>query len=330
MFIDRVKIFVKAGAGGKGVVSFHRAKFVPKGGPDGGNGGKGGDVILRVDPNLGTLLDLRYKSHIKASSGKQGGGNNMSGRGGEDEIVRVPPGTIVFNQDGKQIIDLLKAGEEYIIARGGRGGKGNASFAGPTKRTPRYAQPGEPGEELEITLELKLLADVGFVGLPNAGKSTLLSVISAARPEVAAYPFTTLKPHLGMVQVGPGETFIAADIPGLIEGAADGKGLGHQFLRHIERTRVLVILIDITEVNPDKVLDTLLNELGSFNPELIKRPQIIIRTKMDMAEYNEISEWQKEEMQISAVTGANVDELKRRLFEMVKTAKSLEEEDLDI
>jgi GTPase len=316
MFIDRVEFEVKAGRGGNGIVSFRREKYVPKGGPDGGDGGRGGSVILRVDNQLGTLLDLRYRDVIKAENGRDGEGSKKSGRSGKSVHIRVPSGTVVFNANtGELIGDLTEEGQEMAIVGGGRGGKGNPHFATPTLRTPRKATEGKPGQQLRLRLELKLLADVGLVGLPNAGKSTLLSVISAARPEVAAYPFTTLTPHLGMVKVGNFESFVVADIPGLIEGAAEGKGLGHQFLSHIERTRVLAIMIESLDEHPEDTLRVLLKELEDFNADLMDRPRIVIRTKNDLGG----EPWDVEDIRISGATRENVDKLVRDLYEMVKT-----------
>ena len=247
MFIDLAEIKLKAGNGGDGAVLFRREKFAPKGGPSGGNGGKGGNVILKTDHNLFTLLDFRYKNSYEAESGANGASSLKDGRGGEDTIIRVPVGTLVKDFETKEIIfDLDKPDQEVIIAFGGKGGKGNAQFATPTNQTPRYAENGRPGEERKITLELKLIADVGLVGFPNAGKSTLISTISDARPKIADYPFTTLEPNLGIVRYKDFKSFTVADIPGIIEGASKGKGLGLQFLRHIERTRILLFLIDIT------------------------------------------------------------------------------------
>ncbi|MCB2211414.1 GTPase ObgE [bacterium] len=316
MFIDRVEIEVRAGRGGDGIVSFRREKFVPKGGPDGGDGGRGGSVLLKVDPQLGTLLDLRYRNVIKAENGKHGQGSKRSGKSGKDAIIRVPAGTVVFDaKTGELIGDLTEEGQELVVAGGGRGGKGNPHFATATLRTPRRATEGKPGQTRPLRLELKLLADVGLVGLPNAGKSTLLSVITAARPEIAAYPFTTLTPHLGIVKVGSYESFVVADIPGLIEGAADGKGLGHQFLSHVERTRVLAILIDALDEKPDETLAVLLKELEEFNPDLLSRPRIVVRTKNDLGG----EAWSGEQLRISGATGENVDTLVRELYELVQT-----------
>lgn len=315
MFVDRVTFEAIAGNGGDGAVSFRREKFVPKGGPDGGDGGKGGSVILRVDPQLSTLLDLRYRHSVKAERGVNGMGAKRTGASGEDAVIRIPPGTLVFNDEtGEQLADLTEEGDEFVVARGGRGGKGNVHFASSTRRTPRKATPGERGERLPVRLELKLLADVGLVGLPNAGKSTLLAAVSAARPEIANYPFTTLTPHLGIVRVGPYESFVMADIPGLIEGASEGKGLGHQFLRHVERTQVLAILIDALDETPERTLQTLLDELEQYNPEMLERPRLVLRSKADTG--GEV--WEGEDMRISAATGEGVQELVFRLWELIR------------
>jgi len=321
MFIDRVKIEVVGGNGGNGIVSFRREKFVPKGGPDGGDGGRGGSVILRVDPQLGTLLDLRYQKIIRAKSGAHGMGAKKTGKSASDRYIPIPPGTLVLDaESGETLCDLTEAGQEFVAAAGGRGGKGNIHFATSVIRAPRKAKDGRPGEKRKIQLELKLLADVGLVGLPNAGKSTLLSRVSAARPEVAAYPFTTLTPHLGIVKAAEYESFVMADIPGLIEGAADGKGLGHRFLRHVERTKILAILIDSAEEHPKEVLKTLLGELEAFNPDMLNRPQLIIRTKTDILD----EAWDFEDLSISAVTGNNIDKLIWKLSAMVKEMRDLE------
>ncbi len=322
MFIDSTKLEVIAGNGGNGIVSFRREKFVAKGGPDGGDGGRGGSVILAVDHQLGTLLDLRYKTKINAENGRAGEGRKCSGRSGKDVTIRIPPGTIITNNDGEIIGDMTEAGQTMIIAKGGKGGKGNIHFATATRQTPRKATDGKPGEALTIHLELKLLADVGLVGLPNAGKSTLLSVVSAARPEVANYPFTTLKPHLGIVQGGSWPSYVMADIPGLIEGAAAGKGLGHQFLRHIERTRILCILVDALDEDPDAVLEVLLAELEAFNPELLTRPRLLIQSKSDTGG----EPWAKADMTISSAARIGVDELMARLGEQVHKSRSEESE----
>lgn len=284
-FIDSATIHVKAGDGGVGCVSFRREKFVPKGGPDGGDGGRGGDIILRANRQLNTLLDYQYKTKYKAPRGEHGLGSNKTGRSGSDIALEVPTGTLIRDlATGEIIKDMLEDGEEFVVAKGGRGGRGNGAFATSTNQAPREYELGVPGEEREIELELKLLADVGLVGFPNAGKSTLISVISAAKPKIADYPFTTLVPNLGIVRIDAGKSFVVADIPGLIEGAHIGKGLGIQFLRHIERTKVLVFLIEATSENPKADYKVLLNELKLFNKDLPKKPKIIALTKTDIVD----------------------------------------------
>lgn len=334
MFVDRVQIRVIAGDGGNGVCSFRREKFIAKGGPDGGDGGHGGNIVFKVDPELGTLMDFRYRRTIRAKNGRHGEGANRTGRSGRDTYVKIPPGTIVYNDETNEVIaDLTKKGHKMVIAAGGKGGKGNARFSSSTNRAPRKFTLGKVGEEIPLRLELKLLADVGLVGLPNAGKSTLLSVVSAARPEIAAYPFTTLTPHLGIVKVREMESFVMADIPGLIEGAADGKGLGHQFLSHVERTKVLAILVAMDDPKPDETLQVLLKELEDFNPDLLRRPRVIVRTKTDIdldygcVDQEEPSrEWGKEDFAISAVTGEGVKELLSELMKHVHNLRLEEEE----
>ncbi|HHV62381.1 MAG TPA: GTPase ObgE [Firmicutes bacterium] len=285
MFIDTAKIFVKAGDGGPGCVSFRREKYVPRGGPDGGDGGDGGDVIVRVDPGLTTLMDFRYRRHYKAERGQRGMGSNMSGRDGEDLVIRVPPGTVIRDAEtGEEIADLVEIGDSVVVARGGRGGRGNARFVTPTRRAPRIAEEGKPGEERWLLLELKLLADVGLVGLPNVGKSTLISRISAARPKIADYPFTTLVPNLGVVALEGGRSFVVADMPGLISGAHKGAGLGHEFLRHVERTRVLAHVLDLScpaGRDPIEDFNIINNELALHDPGLLKRPMVVVGNKLD-------------------------------------------------
>lgn len=307
MFIDFATLTIAAGNGGDGCVSFRREKFIPKGGPDGGDGGKGGDVIFTVDTNRSTLLDFRYNHHYEAENGKHGSGNKMSGKGGNDVSIPVPQGTLIRDKATKEILaDLVNADQKWIAAKGGKGGKGNSNFATSVNRAPRKATPGKSGEYKELILELKLIADVGLVGLPNAGKSTLLSVVSAARPKIADYPFTTLEPNLGIVKVSEFRSFVMADIPGLIEGASEGKGLGHRFLRHIERTRLLVILIPMDSTNPEEELNVLVNELEKYSPELAKKPRIIVRSKSDLETVeNKLSS----EISFSAVTHYNLPEL---------------------
>ncbi|GJL53547.1 MAG: GTPase Obg [Nitrospirales bacterium] len=285
MFIDQAHIVVKAGSGGNGACSFRREKFVPRGGPDGGDGGHGGNIIFQATTRVSTLLDFRYLRHYEAPSGQYGQGANRSGSAGENVIIPVPIGTIVKDAETETILaDLISDQQTVIIAHGGKGGRGNATFATPTNRAPRQFETGIPGEERSLILELKLLADVGLVGLPNAGKSTLISSISSAHPEIASYPFTTLRPHLGVVSVSEDQSFVVADIPGLIEGAHEGKGLGFQFLRHIQRTAYLLFLIDISEWSVDDPVTsflTLKHELESFDAALAQRPFAVVATKID-------------------------------------------------
>lgn len=285
-FIDEATITVQSGNGGRGCVSFRRERFIPKGGPDGGDGGKGGDVIMAATSQKRTLHHFNFKRHFAAQNGVAGQGSQKTGRNGENLIIPVPVGTIVSDSETGQILkDFTQDGETFILARGGRGGQGNTRFKTATHRTPRFAQPGEPGISLAVKLELKLLADVGIMGFPNAGKSTLISVISSARPKVGDYPFTTLTPNLGVVQHPWGEPFVVADIPGLIEGAHTGAGLGTRFLRHIERTRLLIHLIDATAIDPDDPLsryEAINRELARYSPELAAKPQIVVLNKMDL------------------------------------------------
>lgn len=282
-FIDSAKIHVKAGDGGVGCVSFRREKFIPKGGPNGGDGGRGGDVIVTANKQLNTLLDYQYKTKYKAPRGEHGLGSNKTGRSGHDVVLEVPTGTMIRDLGSNELIcDLLNDDQQIVVAKGGRGGRGNAAFATATNQAPREYELGEAGEEREIELELKLLADIGLVGFPNAGKSTLISVISAAKPKIADYPFTTLVPNLGIVRVETGRSFVVADIPGLIKGAHSGKGLGVQFLRHVERTKVLLFLIEATSSNPKEDYTVLLNELKLFNRALPRKPKIIALTKADL------------------------------------------------
>lgn len=283
MFIDRVVVKVEAGTGGSGASSFRREKFVPMGGPDGGDGGRGGDVVVRGDSNLATLLDFTYRDFWQAERGEHGMGSNKTGRSGEGVVLPVPAGTVIRDADtGEFIGEILEHGDEIPVARGGRGGRGNAAFASATHQAPREWQPGEEGERRNLELVLKLIADVGLVGQPNAGKSTLLSVISAARPKIADYPFTTLSPNLGVVQLSDHRTFVVADIPGIIEGAHEGRGLGLQFLRHIERTRVLAFLIPIDSMDWQGEYDTLRREVRSYSEELAGKPHAVVFTKMDL------------------------------------------------
>ena len=282
MFIDRVVVRVEAGTGGSGASSFRREKFVPMGGPDGGDGGRGGDVIVRGDDNLATLLDYTYRDSWQAERGEHGMGSNKTGRSGASVVLPVPPGTVVREVGGAVLGEVLAHGDEIVVARGGRGGKGNSFFATATHQSPREWQPGEEGEQRSLELELKLIADVGLVGKPNAGKSTLLSVVSAARPKIADYPFTTLSPNLGVVQLSDARTFVVADIPGIIEGAHEGKGLGLQFLRHVERTRVLAFLIPIDAMEWQQEYDDLRREVAAYSGELAEKPHCIVFTKLDL------------------------------------------------
>ena len=283
MFIDRVTVRVKAGDGGAGATSFRREKFVPMGGPDGGDGGRGGDVVVRADANLATLLDYTYRDRWAAERGEHGMGSNKTGASGEGVVLPVPPGTIVRDAGSGELLgEVLEHGDELRVARGGRGGKGNTHFATATHQAPREWQPGGEGEERTLELELKLIADVGLVGQPNAGKSTLLSAISAARPKIADYPFTTLSPNLGVVPLSGGRTFVVADIPGIIEGAHEGRGLGLQFLRHIERTRVLAFLIPVDALDWQAEYDGLRAEVAAYSPELAAKPHCVVLNKMDL------------------------------------------------
>ncbi len=283
MFVDRVLVKVEAGTGGSGQTSFRREKYVPMGGPDGGDGGRGGDVIVRADRNLTTLLDYTYRDAWKAERGQHGEGSNRTGRSGEDVILPVPPGTVVRDADGGQLIgEVMEHGDTLLVAKGGRGGKGNAFFVTATHQSPREWQPGEEGQVRRLEFELKLIADVGLVGQPNAGKSTLLSVISAARPKIADYPFTTLSPNLGVVPLSDHRSFVVADIPGIIEGAHEGKGLGLQFLRHIERTRLLAFLIPIDAMDWQAEFDQLRHEIAAYSEELANKPFCVVFSKLDL------------------------------------------------
>ena len=337
MFIDRAEIFVRGGRGGHGCVSFRRERFVPKGGPNGGDGGRGGDVYLLADAAITTLLDLTGRHHWIAENGQPGKGKDMTGRSGKDLIVRVPPGTLIYDRDtGRRLKDLDAPDKRVCIARGGRGGKGNAHFATSRNQTPRYAQPGEEPEQRWLRLELKLIADVGLVGLPNAGKSTLLSRMSEARPKIADYPFTTLEPHLGIVELPGYRRFVMADIPGLIEGAHEGTGLGDDFLRHIERTRVIAHLIDVHPVGdqpaPAETYRIIRNELQKYSQELAAKPELVLANKIDLSDtldaVDELREalrrdgvGQRNVLAISGVTGAGLEHLGERLWEMIQEAK---------
>jgi len=321
-FVDLAQIEITAGNGGHGCVSFHREKFVPKGGPDGGDGGNGGSVILLATSQLHTLQDIRYHRKYKAENGHPGEGNNRSGKKGKDITIKVPVGTLVRDLETREIIaDMVEDGQIFVIAKGGNGGWGNQHFANSQNKTPRFAKPGLPGENLKVEFELKILADVGLVGFPNAGKSTLLSVISAARPKVADYPFTTLVPNLGIVKYGDYESFVMADIPGLIEGAHLGKGLGDQFLRHIERTKVLLFMVDVNEDDIKETYETLLNELISYDKELAYKPRLLCITKMDSVDlenYEDDIEVDIPVMRISSVTRYNIEQLIYKLAEYVE------------
>ena len=315
-FVDLARVHVKAGVGGVGCVSFRREKFVPKGGPDGGDGGRGGSVIIRANKHLNTLLDFQYKKTYRAPRGEHGLGSNKTGKSGRDVVLQVPVGTLIRNvQTGDIIGDFVRDGDELVVAQGGRGGRGNAAFATSTNQAPRRYELGTPGEERDIELELKLLADVGLIGFPNAGKSTLISVISAAKPKIADYPFTTLVPNLGIVRVDMGKSFVVADIPGLIEGAHEGKGLGIQFLRHIERTKVLVFLIEATSNDAKADYKVLLNELKLFNKDLVSQPRIVALTKTDlvdeaaMKKLGKISFRDAPVFLVSAVSGVGIKKL---------------------
>jgi GTPase len=329
MFIDRVIVRVTAGPGGSGISSFRREKFAPLGGPDGGDGGKGGDVIIRGDNNLATLLDFTYRDSWEAERGLHGSGSNKTGASGDDIVLPVPPGTVIRDHATGEIVgEVLESGDEFVVARGGRGGKGNSWFATSVHRSPREWQPGEDGEAKTLELELKLIADVGLVGQPNAGKSTLLSVISAARPKIADYPFTTLAPNLGVVQMSDHRTFVVADIPGIIEGAHEGKGLGLQFLRHIERTRLLAFLIPIDAEDWQAEYDQLRNEIEQYSEELAQKPHCVVFTKMDLLGDDEPPPIEAPEaFGIFAISGAartGLEELKlawwRRVLAMKKEA----------
>jgi GTP-binding protein len=287
VFTDRVKIFVKGGTGGAGALTFRREKHVPRGGPDGGSGGKGGDVVVEVSGHHNALQDYRHRHHFAAESGGRGGGNRRHGRNGADTILRVPPGTLITDEAGTVLGDLIASRQRIVVARGGRGGRGNATFKTSTHQAPRFAELGEPGESRWLTLELKLMADVGLVGLPNAGKSTLLAAASAARPKIADYPFTTLEPVLGVVEVDPETSFVMADLPGLIEGAHAGAGLGLQFLRHIERTRLLIHVLDVSSGSAEKLWNDyqqIRGELRRYNRQLASRPHLVTLNKMDAVE----------------------------------------------
>jgi GTP-binding protein len=329
VFIDEVRISVKAGDGGNGCMAFRREKFVPRGGPSGGDGGRGGDVTLVADPHENTLLKYRFNPEHKAERGRHGEGSNCTGAEGRSVELEVPVGTVVYDEEtGERLVDFTEPGQRFLVARGGRGGKGNARYATPTHQAPTEHQPGFPGEEKRLRMELKLLADVGLVGFPNAGKSTLISRISAARPKIAAYPFTTLEPNLGVVQIGDFRSFVVADIPGLIAGAHLGHGLGIQFLRHIERTRLLAHLVDVSDSSgrePVEDFETVMDELASFSQDLAAKPMLVVASKMDAAQ--DLERVQKLRrlaerrglpfFEISSATGLGIEKLKFAMAERV-------------
>ena len=313
MFIDYTIIELNSGKGGSGCISFRREKYIPKGGPDGGNGGNGGNIYAISDKNIHTLHDVRYNRIYNAQNGDQGSSNSKTGRDGDDIIIKVPIGTIIKNTKTKEVVaDFIQEGQKEIICRGGKGGRGNINYKTSTRQTPRFAQKGTAGESGIFELELKVLADVGLVGFPNAGKSTLLSVLSKARPKIADYPFTTLEPHLGIVKYEEFKSFAVADIPGLIEGASDGKGLGHKFLKHIERNRLLLFLIENSDLNPQQTFNALKKELKSFNPSLLLKPIILIRTKSDIIIDIDESLWKsipEYSLEISSITNSGLNDL---------------------
>jgi GTP-binding protein len=351
-FVDECNLHVKGGDGGAGCVAFRRESHVPKGGPDGGDGGKGGDVWLVADRNVASLLSFKDTPFRRGGDGTHGSGKSRHGRTGTDLIVQVPEGTTVLDRDGTLLADLVHAGDRWVAAEGGRGGRGNASFLSNRRRVPGFAEQGEEGEERWLRLELKLLADVALVGLPNVGKSTLISRISAAKPKIADYPFTTLEPHLGVVRLERGFEYVVADVPGLIEGASEGKGLGHRFLRHVERARVLCVLLDLSptaEIPPARQLDVLIHELGAYQPDLLERPRLVIGSRADLAPgagldaadpdlrelavlgldvdaelaaANRTADGVQLDLRVSAVTGQAIDELAGRLGDAVREARA--------
>jgi len=328
-FVDYVKVHVASGNGGKGSVHLHREKYITKGGPDGGDGGRGGHVIIKGNPNLWTLVTFKFKKHFKAGHGGHGSKNRSTGADGEDVFIQVPLGTVVRDTATNEVLfEITESNEEQIIAKGGMGGRGNWHFKSPTNQTPRYAQPGTPGEERQITLELKVLADVGLVGFPNAGKSTLLSVMTAAKPKIADYEFTTLKPNLGIVEYRDFKSFVMADIPGIIEGAAEGKGLGHYFLRHIERNATLLFLIPADSNDVSKEYQILLDELRRYNPELLDKQRLVAISKCDMLDdelIGEMDELMRDDFKdvdylfLSSVAQQGLQELKDKLWQLLNT-----------
>ncbi|ANA81430.1 GTPase ObgE [Paenibacillus glucanolyticus] len=333
MFVDKAKVYVKGGDGGDGLIAFRREKYVPEGGPAGGDGGKGGDVIFRVDEGLRTLMDFRYQKHFKAKRGEKGRNKSQHGANADSTIVRIPPGTILTDDDTGEVIgDLTRHGQQVVVARGGRGGRGNIRFATPNNPAPELAENGEEGEERFVTMELKVMADVGLVGFPSVGKSTLLSVVSAAQPKIGAYHFTTITPNLGMVDVGDGRNFVMADLPGLIEGAHEGVGLGHEFLRHVERTRIIIHVVDMAGTegrDPFEDWEKINDEIRLYNPLLIERPQIVAANKMDMPEAEEYLAAFKEKikeirpdieiMPISSLTRQGIQELLYRTIDVLES-----------
>ncbi|PTE68317.1 GTPase ObgE [Staphylococcus devriesei] len=335
MFVDQVKISLKAGDGGNGITAYRREKYVPFGGPAGGDGGKGASVVFEVDEGLRTLLDFRYQRHFKAKKGENGQSSNMHGKNAEDLVLKVPPGTIIKSVDTEEVLaDLVEDGQRAIVAQGGRGGRGNSRFATPRNPAPDFSENGEPGEELDVTLELKLLADVGLVGFPSVGKSTLLSIVSKAKPKIGAYHFTTIKPNLGVVSTPDNRSFVMADLPGLIEGASDGVGLGHQFLRHVERTKVIVHMIDMSGSegrDPIEDYQVINKELLNYKQRLEERPQIIVANKMDIPEAQENLERFKKELAsdaivvpVSTITRDNIDQLLYTIMDKLDEVKDID------
>ncbi len=333
-FVDYVKIFCRSGKGGSGSLHFRREKYIPKGGPDGGDGGRGGDVIMRGNAQLWTLLHLRYTKHLFADDGTSGGKNQLTGGAGKDIYIDVPLGTVAYRaEDHRQMGEITEDGQTVVLLKGGRGGKGNAFFKSATMQAPKFAQPGEPSQEEWITMELKVLADVGLVGFPNAGKSTLLSVVSAAKPEIADYPFTTLVPNLGIVAYRDNHSFVMADIPGIIEGAAEGKGLGIRFLRHIERNSTLLFMVPADSENVANDYNILLNELKKYNPELLDKSRILAITKCDLADDDKIKEIERDlphdlpHVFICSVTGQGIDQLKDLIWLTLNNNPTNEEDE---
>ncbi len=338
MFIDEVKIHLNAGGGGNGCVAFRREKFIPRGGPSGGDGGRGGDIYLESNPHMNTLLHLRYKHRFEARQGRHGEGSNRHGRDGESLTVQIPVGTVIYDlETGEKVHDFSQPGERFRAAAGGRGGRGNQNFATPTRRAPHFATPGKPGQVVDYRLELKLLADVGLVGFPNAGKSTLISRLSAARPKIADYPFTTLEPHLGVVALDEYRSFVMADIPGIIEGAHEGHGLGSRFLKHIERTRLLLHLIDVSGTTHGDAVENfhvIMEELKQFSPEVAKKPLLVVASKVDAAagcdRLDALRKFCRETDQplfeISSQTGQGLDRLKQSVWGKIQECFAAEKE----